>query len=127
MVIRYNAQAVADNISARAEPIGVEGDPSTRVRGGVTESEAIVGAAKRSLEGVAGDGRGSNELGRLNTQMILETEEEAEGQEPGPELDPEGLKRARENAEGGQGGLTPEGALSQPGGPAGGAGGASSS
>ena len=106
MVIRFNTSAVADAIAARTEPIGVEGDPSTKIRGGVSESAAIVGAAKRSLglegEGEGGSGRGSNELGKLNTQTIVEAEERAGDEEPGPELDLKGLEMAREKAQAGQ-------------------------
>ena len=105
MVVRYNAQTVSDTLSSKLEPIGVEGDPSTKVRGGVTESEAIVGAAKRSMGG-SGDverPRGtSNDLQKMSTQTIMEQDEEYRDQEPGPELDPEGLRRAQEKASAGQ-------------------------
>lgn len=43
------------------------------------------------VDSVEGSGE---ELSRLSTQMVREEE----NQEPGPELDPEGLKKAREKA-----------------------------
>lgn len=102
MVVRYNSQVVSDTISSKLEPIGVEGDPSTKVRGGVTESEAIVGAAKRSMGGEVERPRASNDLARMNTPTIMEQAEDYRNQEPGPELDPEGLKNAQEKAAVGQ-------------------------
>lgn len=90
-------------MSSKLEPIGVEGDPSTKVRGGVSESEAIVGAAKRSMGGEADRPRGaSNDLARMSTPTIMEQSEDYKNQEPGPELDPDGLKKAQEKAAIGQ-------------------------
>jgi len=81
----------------------------------VTESEAIVGASKRALDGEVENTRRSGDpgdLSKMNTRTILEQDEEIRGQEPGPELDPEGLKKAQEKANAGQSAVQqPEGAL----------------
>lgn len=103
MVVRFNSQALADTVSARTEPIGVEGDPASTVRGGVTESEAIVSAARRSMEGGNGDFvRRSTDLSKLDSQMVAEQREEAALQEPGPELNPDGIEAAKRKAAEGQ-------------------------
>ena len=62
------------------------------MEGGITETEAIVGAARKNLP-AGGEGE---EATRVSTDMILEQQEEE--QEAGPELDPDGLKKAREKA-----------------------------
>ncbi|KAI9721176.1 MAG: Protein phosphatase 2C 1 [Chrysothrix sp. TS-e1954] len=90
MIVRFNSQALQATVERRAEPLGVEGDPASTVEGGISETEAIVGAARKNLHAAGGDGE---DLARVSTDMILE-----EDQEAGPELDPEGLKKAKEKA-----------------------------
>jgi protein phosphatase PTC1 len=96
MIVRFNSRAVQDTVEQRTEPIGVDGDPPSTVKGGISETEAIVGAVRKSLNS---DGQ-SVDLEKIDTEMILEGQEE--DPEPGPELDPEGLKKAREKASEGQ-------------------------
>ncbi|KAI9758984.1 MAG: ESCRT-III subunit protein did4 [Chaenotheca gracillima] len=81
MIVRLDNKAVQDTVERKAEPIGVQGDPTTQ-KGGITESESIVLEAKQRV--------GDTDEGSISPERILESaEEEAE---PGPELTPEGSK-----------------------------------
>ena len=97
MIVRFNPRGLQEAAMKSHEHIGVDGDPPSNLKGGIRETEAIVGAAKKGMkvEPVGGDGE---ELTRISTEMIRE-EEQAE---PGPELDPDGLVKAREKAKEGQ-------------------------
>lgn len=131
MIARFNNRALQDAVERRSTPIGVEGDPPSflnmpskvgevsegktaagamrtadtgdlskegRKSGSISETEAIVSAARKGMplaneaEGAGGD------LSRISTEMIVEEEQ----QEPGPELDPEGLTKAKEKAKEGK-------------------------
>lgn len=94
MVVRFDSRAVQDTIAHRNDPIGVEGDKLSSVPGGVSESTAIVGAVKQSLDKLRDEGK-------LGTD-VPNIEEEQMQQEPGPELDLHGLQKAREKAAEGQ-------------------------
>lgn len=98
MVVRLDKGMLQDVVDKRVDPIGVEGDKSTQLRGGVTEAEAILGAAKAGMPVL--DAESQEEL-RRSTEMIAEEQEQE--QEPGPEvdasmLDPGNLIRAKEKA-----------------------------
>lgn len=93
MIVRFNTQALQAVTDPDGERIGVDGDPASTVKGGISESEALVKQAAK-LSGVSSD---TESLEKSATQMI-----EEEDQEPGPELDPEGLKKAKEKAEAGK-------------------------
>lgn len=95
MVVRFNRSALQDTVESRAEPIGVEGDPAT-LQGGISESEAILNAAKKGMPVETADS--AAEIERIKSEMIHEVEEA----EPGPELDPDGLAKAKEKAEQGK-------------------------
>ncbi|KAI9810291.1 MAG: Protein phosphatase 2C 1 [Pycnora praestabilis] len=83
MVIRFDNRAVQNTVERRTEPIGVEGDPPSTKKGGISEADAIVAAAKKRV-----DQSNNPELDKVSTERIAEEEEG----EPGPELTPEGSK-----------------------------------
>lgn len=81
MVIRLDSNRVKDVVSNKVEPIGVDGDPSTR---GVSEADKIVEGARRSM---ASAGLADNpELAEQANEEILEKMASNDNQEPGPEL-----------------------------------------
>lgn len=103
MVVRFDNKALLNTVEHRADPIGVEGDPPTRERGGISEAEAIVREARKSVVAAGGgdlsggtlggaleagdgngNGNGSGGGARLSREIIKEEEEK----EPGPELTP---------------------------------------
>ena len=86
MVVRFDSQAVQQTVDRKAEPIGVEGDPATQ-RGGISETEAIIGRQKDVLQ------ESGEYLDRLPNDIVEETED----QEPGPELNPKALEAARKD------------------------------
>lgn len=101
MIVRFDKAALASALSPlapgasdKSNLIGVEGDPPSSVRGGITETEAIIQAAKKGMP--VGD---DPELSRISTDMIVEEEQNTE---PGPELDPSGLEKVKEKAQEGQ-------------------------
>ncbi|KAK5117750.1 hypothetical protein LTR85_008725 [Meristemomyces frigidus] len=87
MVVRFDSKAVQQNVANEAEPIGVEGDPATK-QGGLTEAEAIVLESKRKLEE-------SGDTGAPIDKIPSDLMEEQEEAEPGPELNPEALEKAK--------------------------------
>lgn len=92
MIVRFDAKALQQNVDKKAEPIGVEGDPATKKKGGVSEVDKIVSEAKRK-SGIGGSGDGAVDMSSPERDAVKEeiiTEEEE--QEPGPELTPEGAK-----------------------------------
>lgn len=99
MIVRFNTRAVQDTVEHRAEPIGVEGDSSSTVQGGVTEIEAIVGGARRAMSNPEAQGNELSPIGRLSTNEMIQEQDE---QDDAPELDMDVLKRAREKAKEGQ-------------------------
>lgn len=88
MLVRFDGKAVQDTVQRKAEPIGVEGDPPTK-QGGISEADAIVKEARKSM-GEVGRSEEIEETKRRVSQEVIREESE---QEPGPELDPEGVKR----------------------------------
>ncbi len=96
MVVRFDNKALLNTVEHRADPIGVEGDPPTREKGGISEAEAIVREARKSVVTASGEGggrlsgetlggalkAGNGHAGRLSREIIKEEEEK----EPGPEL-----------------------------------------
>lgn len=90
MVVRFDNKALQHNVERKTEPIGVEGDPPSAL-GGISEADAIVKEAKKSM-GDAGvdvpDSAAMEEAtkGRISQGIIKEEEEK----EVGLELDTEG-------------------------------------
>jgi hypothetical protein len=108
MVIRFDTRALQSHAAHKAAPIGVEGDSQTKRKGGISEVDALVREARKSIkkyrdkEGISDiepvsskvsqesmDSKDSKE--RVKEEIIKE-EEENDGEEPGPELTPEGGK-----------------------------------
>lgn len=50
MVVRFDGNLIRDVVERRTEPIGVEGDPSSQIKGGISEADKIVESAKKKLE-----------------------------------------------------------------------------
>jgi len=90
MVVRFDNAALKQAMESQAEPIGVDGDSNSR-KGGVSEADALVREARKSLS--IPDGTDLHEQINKVSQDIIREEEESE---PGPELDPEGVKRLAE-------------------------------
>lgn len=90
MVIRFDSKTQAANTA-----IGVEGDPASRKKGGVSEVEMLIGEAKRKSGLGLADGTAASSTDSAVSDEVKrdqETiEEELSDQEPGPELTPEGL------------------------------------
>ncbi len=80
MVVRFDNKALQDKDAL--EPIGVEGDPPSREKGGISEAEAIVREARKSFGG-GGEGR------EVDAGLRDEIIREEEGKEVGPEANPE--------------------------------------
>ena len=72
------------------EPIGVEGDPLSMKKGGISEADAIIREARKSMGDIGLDGT-PDERALISSEIIQEEEEK----EPGPELYPEGAKKAK--------------------------------
>jgi len=88
MVVRFDSQTVQKVVNNQTEPIGVEGDPPSQT-GGLTEAEAIVLDSKKKLD-ESGEG-----LDRIPSSLV--EQEEGQEAEPGPELNPEALEKARKD------------------------------
>ena len=89
MIVRFDSKAVHQTLSnVSASPIGVEGDPPSTKRGGISEAEHLVGEARKSM--------GDSFIGGRETEGDLEVGQdvikEEEEKETGPEVDAEGLK-----------------------------------
>lgn len=106
MVIRFDTRALQSHAANKAPPIGVEGDAPFKKKGGISEVDALVKEARRSIKkdrdkewGVSDveptsskesqESRDSRESKEKLKEEIIEEEEEEE-EEPGPELTPEG-------------------------------------
>lgn len=100
MVVRFDNKAVQQTVEHKAEPIGVDGDLPTKRSGGISEADAIVKEARKSM----GEGPGKMlhsdvrsedgvEEDKARISQIIREEEE---KEVGPELDPGGLKHVPE-------------------------------
>ena len=101
MIVRFDNKALQQTVDRRSEPIGVEGDPATKKHGGISEADAIVKEARKSIS----DGTGKilhsdirseegmeEEKARISQEVIREEEEK----EVGPEVDLEGLRQTSE-------------------------------
>ena len=88
MMVRFDSKAVQQTVAREVEPIGVDGDPATK-KGGVSEAEAIVAESQQHLEA------SGEKVERIPTEELMEGQEQAA--EPGPELNPEAVQRARKD------------------------------
>lgn len=67
----------------RTEPIGVEGDPASKQKGGVSEADKIVEEAQKKLENP--EGLTDEDLG-LNAKLKDDLLSQAAQESPGPEV-----------------------------------------
>lgn len=86
MVVRFDNKALRQRKNEAA--MGVDGDQAT-VKGGITEAEAIVAQARKSI------GEPEQSVESATKEIIME---EAEA-EPGPELNIDAAKAAQKNKE----------------------------
>ncbi len=49
MIVRFDSKALQQTTERRTGPIGVEGDPPSSIKGGISEADAIVKEARRSM------------------------------------------------------------------------------
>lgn len=99
MVVRFDNSKLQQTVERKTEPIGVEGDPPSIKAGGISEADAIVGEARKSMGDVGhvlhSDVRSEEgpeeDKARISQEIIREEEEK----EVGPEVDPEGLKKVQ--------------------------------
>ena len=94
MVVRFDNKALQQTVERKKEPIGVEGDPSSTKRGGISEADAIIKEARKSMGDIGSDGT-TEERTIISSDIIKEEEEK----EPGPELDPDGARKAKAKAQ----------------------------
>ncbi|MCJ1314002.1 Protein phosphatase 2C 1 [Agyrium rufum] len=110
MVVRFDNKLLQQTVErGKTDPIGVEGDPPTTKKGGISEIDGIVREARKSLiakGGIVGNdssagggiasstGMGGAEEG-ANEGVLGEVIREEEGKESGPELKLEGAKHLR--------------------------------
>ena len=97
MIVRFDNKALQQTVERKTEPIGVEGDPPSSKKGGISEADAIVKEARNSMgdapsKTLHSDGEVEEERVKVSQEIIREEEEK----EVGPELDPEGLKNVPE-------------------------------
>ncbi|MCJ1462567.1 Protein phosphatase 2C 1 [Pseudocyphellaria aurata] len=93
MIVRFDNIALQQTVERRTEPIGVEGDPPSTKKGGISEADALVKEARKSM-GDAGKNPPTREVleeekKRVSKEIIQEEEEK----EPGPELNMDGVKQ----------------------------------
>lgn len=90
MVVRFDNKAVQQTVDKVVEPIGVDGDPSTK-SGGLTESEAIVREQQDKLNATG------EKIDRVPTHELMETDESPKEPAPGTSLKPEAAEAARKD------------------------------
>lgn len=88
MIVRFDGQLVQQTVDRKTDPIGVEGDPTSR-NGGMSEVDAIVQSQKKKLD----------ESGELldHVPSIDAADEINQDLGSGPELNPEALEAARKD------------------------------
>ena len=100
MIVRFDNKALLQTVERKTEPIGVEGDPPSTKKGGISEADAIVKEARKSMgegpgKSLHSDGEAEEVKARISQEIIREEAEK----EVGPEVDPEGLKNIPEMTE----------------------------
>ena len=92
MVVRFDNKALQQTLEHKKEPIGVEGDPASTKKGGMSEADAIVQEARKSLPDASKLSVDEHGLGEEKARITREIIREEEEKEVGPEIDTEGLK-----------------------------------
>lgn len=84
MVIRLDSNRVKDLINNNTELIGVDGDPHTKVPGGVSEADKIV---EKAQKGIVSSGLADNPAAaeKANEETLQRMANSNHKQEPGPE------------------------------------------
>ena len=100
MIVRFDNKALLQTVERKTEPIGVEGDPPSTKKGGISEADAIVKEARKSMgegpgKSLPSDGEAEEVKARVSQDIIREEAEK----EVGPEVDPEGLRNIPEVTE----------------------------
>lgn len=49
MIVRFDSKALQQSVDRKTEPIGVEGDPPSTIKGGISEADAIVEEALKIM------------------------------------------------------------------------------
>lgn len=49
MIVRFDSKALQQTVDRKTEPIGVEGDPPSTIKGGISEADAIIKEARKSM------------------------------------------------------------------------------
>lgn len=93
MIVRFDNKALQQTVERRTEPIGVEGDPPSTKKGGISEADALVKEARKSMSD-AGKTPPTREVPeeekkRVSKEIIKEEEEK----EAGPELKLDGVQQ----------------------------------
>ncbi len=100
MIVRFDNKALLQTVERKAEPIGVEGDPPSTKKGGISEADAIVKEARKSMgEGPGKTLQSDGEVEEVKARVSREIIREEAEKEVGPEVDPEGLKNIPEVTE----------------------------
>ena len=86
MVVRFDSRLTQQTVANQTEPIGVDGDPSTK-HGGLTEAEAIVLESKKKLDETGGSSD--------SVPSSVYGHEEGRNPEPVPELNAAAVEKAR--------------------------------
>ena len=87
MIVRFDNKALQQTVERKAEPIGVEGDPPTNKKGGISEADAIIKEQRKSMSDsslLVPEEAPSDEKAKISQEVIREEEEK----EVGPEIDP---------------------------------------
>ena len=98
MIVRFDNKALQQTVERKAEPIGVEGDPSSNKKGGISEADAIIKEARKSMSDsslLVPDETAAEEKAKISQEVIREEEEK----EVGPEVDPGPLRVATEGVD----------------------------
>ena len=80
MIVRFDNKALQQTVERRKEPIGVDGDPLSTRKGGISEADAILKEAKKNMDD-AGHSVGAEDKTSFNRDTIHE-EEETEARSP---------------------------------------------
>ena len=102
MVVRFDNGKLQQTVERKTEAIGVEGDPPSIRAGGISEADAIVGEARKSMGDVGhvlhSDVRSEEGVEEDKARISQEIIREEEEKEVGPEVDADGLKNAQARA-----------------------------
>ena len=97
MIVRFDNKALLQTVERKTEPIGVEGDPPSNKKGGISEADAIVKEARKSMgEGPGKPLHSDGEVEEIKARVSQDIIREEAEKEVGPEVDPEGLKNIPE-------------------------------